>query len=144
MIFQVSTPKDRHRSRARPYFRRSSLPLANSPTWRCGRRSSPATRQWRSPCWVSRLRQVPDRRAKRGRRYALVVILTLTACATLVVGGDSMTAILQWAARGPQAKLARAGGGRGADGQIVDPVALVEIDDVVGHRVPWALWRPAN
>ncbi|MFI5888282.1 hypothetical protein [Streptomyces sp. NPDC051554] len=34
--------------------------------------------------------------------------------------------------------------GRGADGQIVDPVALVEIDDVVGHRVPWALWHPAN
>lgn len=58
---------------------------------------------------VSRLRQVPDRRAKRGRRHALVVILTLTACATLVVGGDSMTAIWQWAARAPQAKLARIG-----------------------------------
>ncbi|MFF3879469.1 ISAs1 family transposase, partial [Streptomyces sp. NPDC001978] len=39
----------------------------------------------------------------------LVVILVLTACATLVVGGDSMTAIWQWAARAPQAKLARIG-----------------------------------
>ena len=58
---------------------------------------------------VSRLRQIPDRRAKRGRRHALVVILALTACATLVVGGDSMTAIWQWAARAPQAKLARIG-----------------------------------
>ena len=58
---------------------------------------------------VSRLRQVPDRRAKRGRRHALVVILALTACATLVIGGDSIAAIWQWAARAPQAKLARIG-----------------------------------
>lgn len=42
---------------------------------------------------VSRLRQVPDRRAKRGRRHALVTILVLTACATLVVGCDSVAAI---------------------------------------------------
>ncbi|MET7458256.1 transposase family protein, partial [Streptomyces sp. NPDC005574] len=55
---------------------------------------------------VSRLRQVPDLRAKRGRRHALVVILALTACATLVIGGDSIAAIWQWAARAPQAKLA--------------------------------------
>jgi hypothetical protein len=58
---------------------------------------------------VSRLRQVPDRRAERGRRHPLVAILVLAACATLVVGGDSMTAIWQWAARAPQAKLARIG-----------------------------------
>jgi predicted transposase YbfD/YdcC len=58
---------------------------------------------------VSRLRRVPDLRAKRGRRHALVVILTLTACATLVIGGDSIAAIWQWAARAPQAKLARIG-----------------------------------
>ncbi|MFF3876882.1 transposase family protein, partial [Streptomyces sp. NPDC001978] len=54
---------------------------------------------------VNRLRKVPDRRAERGRRHPLVVILVvilvLTACATLVVGGDSMTAIWQWAARAP-------------------------------------------
>uniref|UniRef100_UPI002F90FAE9 transposase family protein n=1 Tax=Streptomyces sp. NBC_01562 TaxID=2975879 RepID=UPI002F90FAE9 len=58
---------------------------------------------------VSRLRQVPDRRAERGRRHPLVVILVLAACATLVVGGDSMTAIWQWSARAPQVKLARLG-----------------------------------
>ena len=58
---------------------------------------------------VSRLRQIPDRRAKRGRRHALVAILALTACATLVVGGDSIVAIWQWAARAPQAQLARIG-----------------------------------
>ena len=61
---------------------------------------------------VSRLRQVPDLRAKRGRRHALVVILALTACATLVIGGDSIAAIWQWAARAPQAKLARIGAWR--------------------------------
>ncbi|GGV90220.1 transposase family protein [Streptomyces sp. NBC_00012] len=54
---------------------------------------------------VDRLRQVPDRRAERGRRHPLV----LAACATLVVGGDPMTAIWQWAARAPQAELARIG-----------------------------------
>ena len=58
---------------------------------------------------ISRLRRVPDQRAKRGRRHALVVILTLTACATLVVGSDSMAAIWQWAVRAPQTNLARIG-----------------------------------
>ena len=38
---------------------------------------------------VKRLREVPDRRGDKGRRHPLVVILTLTACATLVVGSDS-------------------------------------------------------
>ena len=57
----------------------------------------------------SRLGRVPDRRAKRGRRHALIVVLVLTACATLVVGGDSIAAIWQWAARAPQDKLARIG-----------------------------------
>jgi predicted transposase YbfD/YdcC len=38
-----------------------------------------------------------------------VLILALTACATLVVGSDSVTAIWQWAARAPQDKLARLG-----------------------------------
>ena len=61
---------------------------------------------------VNRLRQVPDRRAKRGRRHALVVILVLTACATVVIGGDSVAAIWQWAARSPQDKLARIGARR--------------------------------
>lgn len=58
---------------------------------------------------LSRLRQVPDQRKKHGRRHALVVILALTACATLVIGGDSIAAIWQWAARAPQEKLARIG-----------------------------------
>ena len=61
---------------------------------------------------VSMLRRVPDRRAKRGRRHALVAILVLTACATLVVGGDSVTAIRQWAARAPQGRLERIGARR--------------------------------
>jgi predicted transposase YbfD/YdcC len=58
---------------------------------------------------VSRLRQVPDRRSSRGRRHALAVILALTACATLAVGSDSITAIWQWAAGAPQDKLAAIG-----------------------------------
>jgi hypothetical protein len=42
---------------------------------------------------MARLRSVPDRRAQRGLRHPLLVILVLAACATLVVGGDSMAAI---------------------------------------------------
>lgn len=80
--------------------------LADLALWEAELATDPAVAE---SALVSKLRQVPDRRAKRGRRYALVVILTLTACATLVVGGDSMTAIWQWAARAPQAKLARVG-----------------------------------
>ena len=50
---------------------------------------------------VERLRQVPDPRRLRGLRHRLVVILVLTACATLVAGNDGVTAIRQWAARTP-------------------------------------------
>ena len=41
-----------------------------------------------------------------------MVVLALAACATLVVGGDSVTAIWQWAARASQDKLARLGARR--------------------------------
>jgi predicted transposase YbfD/YdcC len=58
---------------------------------------------------VERLRQVPDPRRVRGCRHPLVVILVLTACATLVVGNDSVAAVWQWAARTPQEVLARLG-----------------------------------
>jgi predicted transposase YbfD/YdcC len=58
---------------------------------------------------VERLRQVPDPRRLRGLRHPLLVILVLTACATLVVGNDSVTAIRQWAARTPQDVLHRLG-----------------------------------
>jgi len=59
---------------------------------------------------VARLLQVPDLRRRKGLRHRLVVILVLAACATLVVGSDSVTAIWQWAARAPQDRLARLGG----------------------------------
>jgi len=42
---------------------------------------------------MARLASVPDHRSTRGRRHPLPVILTLTACTTLVVDGDSITAI---------------------------------------------------
>ena len=58
---------------------------------------------------VSRLGRVPDRRARRGRRHPLLVILVLTACATLVVGNDSMAAVWQWAAGTSQEVLERVG-----------------------------------
>ena len=58
---------------------------------------------------VGRLRQVPDPRRLRGRRHPLLAILVLTACATLVVGNDSVTAIRQWAAGTPQDVLCRIG-----------------------------------
>jgi predicted transposase YbfD/YdcC len=56
-----------------------------------------------------RLAEVPDPRDPRGRRHPLVVILVLTACATLVVGNDCVTAIWQWAAGTGQEVLARIG-----------------------------------
>jgi hypothetical protein len=58
---------------------------------------------------LRRLAQVPDRRARGGLRHPLAVVPVLTACATLVVGGDRVAAIWQWAARSPQDKLARIG-----------------------------------
>lgn len=61
---------------------------------------------------VRRLRQVPDPRRLRGLRHPLVVILVLTACATLVAGNDTVTAIRQWAARTPQEVLQRLGARR--------------------------------
>jgi len=61
---------------------------------------------------VARLRQVPDPRRMRGLRHPLVVVLVLTACATLVVGNDGVTAIRQWAARTPQDVLHRLGARR--------------------------------
>ena len=61
---------------------------------------------------VARLSKVPDLRRRRGRRHSLVLVLVLVACATLVVGGDSIAAIWQWAARVSQDKLARLGARR--------------------------------
>jgi predicted transposase YbfD/YdcC len=60
---------------------------------------------------VERLRQVPDPRRLRGLRHPLV-ILVLTACATLVAGNDCVTAIRQWVARTPQDVLHRLGARR--------------------------------
>jgi predicted transposase YbfD/YdcC len=61
---------------------------------------------------VTRLSQVPDRRKRRGRRHELVVVLVLAACATLVVGNDSVAAIWQWSAGTSQEVLARIGARR--------------------------------
>ncbi|MGI5182525.1 ISAs1 family transposase [Dactylosporangium sp. CA-152071] len=61
---------------------------------------------------VQRLRQVPDPRRLRGLRHPLLVVLVLTACATLVAGNDCVTAIRQWAARTPQDVLHRLGARR--------------------------------
>jgi predicted transposase YbfD/YdcC len=58
---------------------------------------------------LDRLAQVPDPRRLRGLRHPLLAILVLTACATLVAGNDSVTAIRQWAARTPQDVLHRIG-----------------------------------
>src|SRR6266536_181520 len=58
---------------------------------------------------VDRLGQVPDPRRLRGLRHPLLVILVLTACATLVVGNDSVAAIRQWAAGTPQDVMHRIG-----------------------------------
>lgn len=61
---------------------------------------------------VTRLSRVVDRRKRRGLRHELVVVLVLTACATLVVGNDSISAVWQWATGTSQAVLARLGARR--------------------------------
>lgn len=71
---------------------------------------------------VTRLSTVPDPRRRRGLRHPLIVVLVLSACATLVVGGDSVTAIWQWAARSSQEKLAHLGAARNPlTGQFIVP-----------------------
>lgn len=61
---------------------------------------------------VERLRKVVDRRKRRGLRHELVVVLVLAACATLVVGNDSVAAIWQWSAQTSQQVLRRLGARR--------------------------------
>lgn len=58
---------------------------------------------------LARFSGIPERRGRRGLRHPLVAVLVLVACATLVVGNDSITAIRQWAAKVPQDTLARIG-----------------------------------
>ncbi len=85
--------------------------------------------------------QVPDPRDRRGRRHALPVVLTLTACA-MAAGNTSHESIAEWVADAPQELLARVGArwngwrGRytGPDGRtvrrvltLVDPVILDEV-----------------
>ncbi|GAA3441924.1 transposase family protein [Planomonospora venezuelensis] len=86
---------------------RSSLDqLADLASWEAELTADPIALE---SALMDRLAAVPDRRSACGRRHRLTVILTLTACATLVIGGDSVTAIRQWAARTSQGTLRRMG-----------------------------------
>jgi hypothetical protein len=60
---------------------------------------------------LRRLALVPDRRARRGVWHPLVVVLVLTACATLVVGGDCIAAIWQSGRRPVTSRSIRPGRG---------------------------------
>lgn len=90
MIFQAPTPEDRLRSRARVHILISPArdQLADLALREAELASDPAAAE---SALVSRVRQVVERGRGAGPRHPLV----LTACATLVVGGDSMTAIWQ-------------------------------------------------
>ncbi|WP_239313318.1 MULTISPECIES: ISAs1 family transposase [unclassified Frankia] len=85
--------------------------LADLALWEAERATDPRAA---ASSLAQRLAAVPDPRAARGRRHPLVVILALTACATLVVGNDSVASIWQWAAGTPQEVLARIGAWRDA------------------------------
>ena len=106
-------------SRSCRHLPRLALLLTTSPIWRWGKQSSRSGAAGGDAVAVDplavassllhRLRQVRDPRRLRGLRHPLLVILVLTACATLVVGNDSVTAIRQWAAGTPQDVLHRLG-----------------------------------
>jgi len=75
-----------------------------------------ADRQQMASSLASRLAAVPDPRGLRGRRHPLIVILVLAACATLVVGNDSVAAIWQWSAgTGPEVLARPVRGAQRAD-----------------------------
>ncbi|MGI8312322.1 ISAs1 family transposase [Saccharopolyspora hattusasensis] len=113
-------------------------------------------RRFRNRRWWQGFSQVPDRRKRRGRRHDLVAVLVLAACATLVVGTDSVTAIWQWAAGTSQEVLARIGARRdplrgrylvpsertfrrvlaGLDGEAFDAATCGYAVDVVRGRAP--------
>jgi predicted transposase YbfD/YdcC len=61
------------------------------------------------PGLLERLAEVPDPRAARGVRHALVYVLALAASAVLT-GATSLLAISEWAADAPQSVLATLGG----------------------------------
>ncbi|MGW0587566.1 transposase family protein [Streptosporangium sp. NPDC002607] len=100
---------------------------------------------------IRRLATVPDQRSACGLRHRLVVILALTACATLVVGSDSV-AIWQWAARTSQQVLARLGAYRdpftgllvvSSERTFCRVLAEVDADALdAGWCCPWTLCTP--
>jgi predicted transposase YbfD/YdcC len=93
--------------------------LADLAAWECELAGDPTKTE---SALVIRLSTVPDQRRKRGLRHPLIVVLVLSACASLVIGGDSITAIWQWAAHASQEKLARLGAARdGLTGQFIVP-----------------------
>jgi hypothetical protein len=119
MIFRVSTPEDRFRSRARVVIfpdQPCCYHLADLALWEAELAAGPVTADSATAdplpvvsSLLERLGQVPDPRRLRGVRHRLVAILVLTACATLVVGNDSVAAIRQWAAGASQEVLKRIG-----------------------------------
>jgi predicted transposase YbfD/YdcC len=84
----------------------SSLPIL--PALDQLRDQLPAT-QAEHPDLLERLAEVPDPRAPRGIRHALVYVLALAAVAVLT-GATSLLAISEWAADAPQPVLATLGG----------------------------------
>jgi predicted transposase YbfD/YdcC len=80
--------------------------LADWARWEAGLAAGPVEVE---SALVARLSQVPDLRRSKGLRHRLTLVLALTACAMLVVGSDSVTAVWQWAAGAPQDRLSRLG-----------------------------------
>ncbi|MGW5433629.1 transposase family protein [Streptomyces sp. NPDC004059] len=130
MIFQISRPDD---LRVVVRVSVSSLTdpvldqLADLALWEAELAAEPVEVE---SALLRRLAQVPDRRARRGLRHPLVVVLVLTACAMLVVGGDCVAAIWQWAARSPRASYPIAG----PDGRLTPDCASKTIASRPGRR----------
>lgn len=72
-------------------------------------RDQPSVAPDEHPGLLERLAEVPDPRAARGTRHALVYVLALAASAVLT-GATSLLAISEWANDAPQSVLAALGG----------------------------------
>ncbi|MGW6413225.1 transposase family protein [Streptomyces vinaceus] len=90
------------------------------------------------PDLAAGLAVLPGSRDRRGRRHTLVSVL-LTACAAVLAGAKSFTALGQWAAVAPQDALARFGARTATASSIRTPPSTATLRCVFSGVCPGGL-----